>query len=294
MKKLMIPIIVLAVSFLFPILLVKAEGNSEEFKINSEFKCSKLKLKADTYISDYKYEDVTGDGVKDDIILVGYRRYDASCSLREKILVVVRDGNTEKYYAVSPGKIDGGISGSIFTGDFDGDRVSDIMVTIGTGGSGGCSWYSVFSFKKHRCKYLFEEEGFSKGFDFEVVYKDNYQIEVLNKSIKKLYVLDAENKKDTYTGLGIYSAEGRLLKLAKGSFDMISSLVPVDVDNDGVYELKSIQAVWGICHADTLGYAKTIWKYNSNKMEPQEFNILEFATPGNRQKKQKVIPVWAN
>lgn len=291
MKRLAIPVMALALLFIIPFYFVKAEEESSEIKINNEFKCSKLNLKKNFIILDYKSEDVNGDNIKDNIILIGQNPSEITCPLRENIRVVVQDCKTNRFYSISPGRLDDGYNARLFIGDFDGDRLNDVLVSIGNIGSGGCSYYSLFSFKKNKCKYLIDEEKFSRGLDYTVKYINDFRVSILNRYSKKLYIVNVENKKDTYTNLGIYKDSGELVKYTEGGYDFIGDLVPVDIDKDGIYELKTIQAIWGICHVDTLAYGKGIWKYSYNKMLLQNFELLEVARPGNREKLQKVIPV---
>lgn len=292
MKKILIPVMTLAFFLILPFYLLSAQEDNSKFKINTEFKCSKLKLKKDYIIIDYKFEDVSGDNIKDNIILIGHKFHDSNTSFIEDIKVIVQDGKTNKYYSISPGKIDKGFNAKLFIGDFEGDMVNDILVSIETGESKSCYYYSLFSFKNDKCKYLIDEEEFSKGLIYNINYINDFKVSITNISLNKSYILDVSNKKYTYINLGLYSDNGELLKENKGSYDSISSLVPIDIDKDGIYELKTIQTLRGVRYADTIGYGKAVWKYSCKKMMPQSLEFLEYASPGSREKFQRVIPVF--
>jgi hypothetical protein len=289
MKKILIPVIALALFLALPLYYLSAEEDNIEDKINTEFKCSKLKIRKNTFILDYKFEDVNGDNIKDNIILIGHKFDEHASLLIQEIKIIIQDGRTNKFYTISPGKLDRGYNAKLFLGDFEGDGVKDILVSIGTKGG---SYYSLFSFKNGKCKHLINEVEFSKGLAFNVNYLNDFKVSIINKDLNKSYILDVSNKKSTYISLGIYSNNGELLKGNKGSYDSISSLIPIDVDKNGVYELKSIQTIWGICQVDTLGYGKALWKYNGRKMALQNLEILRFASPGSKERFQRVIPVW--
>lgn len=288
MKKILIPVIALALFLLLPYYYMKAEQSNEEYKINSEFKCKYLKIGKDAIILDYKYEDINGDNLKDNIILIGYRTDKINPSAFRDIKVIIQDSYSKKYYAISIGKLNSGHNGKVFLGDFNGDRINDILVAVG---NGDCSYYSLFSFKSNKCKYLMDESVFFKGMTYNIDFINNFKVKVTNKNLNDFYLLDVNNKKNTYINLGIYLDDGRLLIKNKGSYKSINSLVPIDEDNNGIYELKCIQTIYGISNLDTLGYGKTIWKYNGRKMELKSYEFLEFASPGTKEKFQNVIPV---
>jgi|GEM_PF-3642513 len=288
MKKFLIPVIALALFLLLPFYYLKAQQNNEEFKINSEFKCRKPKTGKEAIILDYKFEDINGDNEKDNVILIGHRTDKINPSLLRDIKVILQDGGTKKYYSISVGKLNAGHNGKIFLGDFDGDRINDILVTIG---NGDCSYYSLFSFKNNKCKYLMDENLFFKGMNYNIDFINNFKVRIFNKNINDFYLLDVKNKKNTYINIGIYKDNGELQKENKGSYNIIRSLVPIDEDRNGVYEIKCIQTIWGINPLDTLGYGKTIWVYNGRKMELKSYEFLEFANPGSKDNFQKVIPV---
>lgn len=293
MKKILIPVMALALFFVVPNYYLSAQEDNSRFKINNEFKCPKLKLKKKYIILDYKFQDVNGDNIKDDIILIAYKYYEHDTSFIKDIKVIVQDGKTKKYYSISPSKLDRGYNAKLFLGDFEGDMIDDILVSIRTEGRGG-SHYSLFSLKNYKCKYLIDEEEFSKGLSYNVNYINDFKVRITNKTLSNLYILDVSNKKYTYINLGIYTNNGEVLKENKGSYDSISSLEPVDIDKNGIFQLKSIQTIWGITNVDTLGFGKVVWKYNGKKMTPQSFEFLEFASPGSREKFQRVIPVFSN
>jgi hypothetical protein len=290
MKKILIPLIALALFLWFPFCYLKAEGGNEEFKVNNEFMCKRLKIEKNTFILDYKFEDVNGDNEKDNIILIGNKFNKYNTSLIQNIKVIIRNGKTKKYYPISVGKFNSGYNARLFLGDFDGDCINDVLVTIGNGKG---SYYSLFSFKGNKSINLIDEDVFFKGLSYNINFINNYKVRIINKNLNSSYILDVGNKKGTYINIGIYDSNGKLAKKNAGSFDNISSLVPIDEDKNGVFEIKSIQTIWGVSSSDTLGYGKALWKYSGKKMQMQSYEFLEFATPGTKDKLQRVIPVLA-
>lgn len=293
MKKLLsIPVIFLALFFLYPISYVKAEQDDSEYKINNEFKNSKLKIKENTFILEYKYEDITGDNVKDNIILVGMKKNNPQDLYSDKIRLVIQDGNNKKFYKVLLGKIDYGYKSNLFIGDFDGDRVSDVLIGLSNDEKGESCSYSLLSFKNNKKHYMFKQDNFSKGLSFEVDFVDGFKANILNKHLNKYYLADLSNKRDTYINSRTYDNNGELVQDRKGSCSGLIELRPQDLDSDGTFELKGIQRFTGISQEDTIGYAKSIWKYEGSKFVLISLDVIPFAKPGNNQRIQRIIPVF--
>ena len=218
MKKLSkIPIIFLALFILIPFYTIKAEEPKREYKVGSSFAEPKLNLKKDTFIIDYKSDDITGDHIKDDIILVGNKNEEMMDIEREDIKLLIQDGKSKKYYKLSPGRFTAGSNGRIFLGDFNGDKILDIFISFCGRTSGDYPRYSLISFKDNKTKYLVEQEHFALGLSFNIDFVDDYKISVFNRELNKFYNVSAVNKKDTYSHLGIYDEKGELAKVQGAS-----------------------------------------------------------------------------
>jgi hypothetical protein len=286
-----VPIIILALFIVIPFYNIKAEERLEEYKVDSLLSVPKIKLKDNPYIMDYKYDDVNGDHIKDNIILVGSKNEELTDIERENIKLIIQDGKNKKYYKLSPGKFTRGNNGKFFLGDFNGDKVLDVFISICGEAAGEYPWYSLISFKDNKAKYLFEQQHFTLGLSFNIDFVDEYKISVFNRELNKFYKVDAANKKDTYSHLGIYDEKGELIKVQEGFSGAISELRPIDMDKDGVYEIIGIQSLSGVSSADIIGYAKSLWKCKDNSMKLLSLEILPYAKPGNLDKPQSVVPV---
>ena len=292
MKKIIkVPIIFFALLALIPFYKIIAEEPQEEYEIGSLFSLPRLNLKKDTVIMDYKYDDITSDNIKDNIILVGSKNEKLTDIEREDIKLIIQDGKTKKYYKVWPSKFTSGNNGRIFLGDFNGDSILDVFISISGRTVEEYPWYSLISFKDNKVKCLFEKQYLTLALSFNIDFVDDYKISVFNRELNKFYKVDAANKKDTYSHLGIYDEKGELMKVQEGFFDAISELRPVDVDKDGVYEIVGMQKLWGISSTDVIGYAKSLWSCKNNSMKLSSLEIVPYAKPGNLDKSQTVLPV---
>lgn len=292
MKKIIIvPVIFLALFFLLSFSSVKAKEDNSEYKINSQFISDKLKVKPNTFIMDCKKGDVNGDNIDDIILLLGYRRFGADNPWSEDIKVVVKDGKNRKFRKISVGKMDYGYNGHIFLGDFNGDRTADIFVDILRGGQEGEVCCSLISFKNNKQSHIFNENKFIKGLAFDIDYVDDFKINIFNKDVNKSCLVNTSGKKNIYIEEKVYSDEGEVLKEREGFSGSFLNLKAVDADSDGVYELEGIQKLYGICKADTIGYAKTLWKFEKDNMKLLKLNIIPYDKIESRKKKESVMPV---
>ena len=126
------------------------------YTINSIISIPELKLSKKTYISDYKYVDITGDKIKDHIILVGTKQ-NKNDIFFDNLNIILQNGKTKKFTKTS---IDinyaSGYNPTMFLSDLNGDKVPEVLVIMPTGGSGGMIIYSLISFKNNKIAYLFD------------------------------------------------------------------------------------------------------------------------------------------
>jgi hypothetical protein len=290
-KSIIIPIMVL-ILFCSPIN-IAAEDNSPSFKINDEFKPRKPKIKEKTFILDCDKHDINNDGIDDDVLLIGHKKDGVTSGFSEDIRIAIYDGNNKKYSLYGIGDLNSGYGGRIFLGDFNGDGSKDILVITHNQGSAGTSNYSLMTYKKGKVHHLFEQKDFSKGLSFEVDYIDGFKANLFSKDLNRFFTIDLNSRKYTYVDTGIYNKEGRLIEETKGEVGSLSELLPVDIDKDGIYELKGMQRVIGICNTDTIGYIKSTWKFENSRLKLSAVEFVPCAKPGGHQKIQRVMPVFS-
>ena len=203
--------------------------------------------------------DVNGDGIPDNIYLTGVKTIDSP--FIQNITLVIQDGRTGMVNCVQL-KSDAGYNPTLFLGDFSGDGIKDILISIASGGSGGIMYYYIYSDVGNIPQLLFDYNVYNNAYQYQVTYKDYYKVEVINitKGIK--FLIDISYRDPDYL-CEIYDAEGKLKAPIEGFVSPLSGLYPIDFDSDGVYELLTFQRISGRYAADALGYIQTILKWNN-------------------------------
>ena len=92
----------------------------------------------------YGVGDVTGDKVPDHVYLTGAKTPDSP--FIQQITLHVQDGRTGNITNVPlPKNANAGYNPYLFLGDFTGDGVADMLISIATGGSGGIMYHYLLS-----------------------------------------------------------------------------------------------------------------------------------------------------
>ncbi|GEN53624.1 VCBS repeat-containing protein [Halobacillus faecis] len=211
-------------------------------------------------ILSYAKGDVNGDLIPDQVFLVGEKTPDSPYITN--ITLVIQDGQTSIFYSV-PLKTNMGYQPRLFLGDFTGDGVDNILISMDSGGSGGYGYYYLYSFLNNQAQVLFDYETFDEAYEYEVTYQNQYKVEVLNKTLDLSFMIDLSNRDPEYLS-DIYNEDGTLKAPLQGSVSGLNTLYPIDFDGDGVYELFAFQRIIGQYNADGLGLVQTplTWKGN--------------------------------
>jgi len=205
--------------------------------------------------------DVTGDGIPDNVYLTGIRTPDSP--FVQQITLMIQDGSTGRFNNV-PLKSNAGYNPTLFLGDFTGDGVKDILISIATGGSGGTYYYYIYSNLMNVPKLLFDYEAFNQAYQYSVNYMDYFRVEVISEKSNKRFIIDISDRGQDYLN-EIYDENGMLKEPIEGWVDPVSGLYPIDFDTNGVYELMAFQQISGRFHADSLGYVQTTLRWDQNQ-----------------------------
>ncbi len=245
---------------------INAQNDADPFKVGEKFSVKELKMKEKAYVIDYKSEDVNGDKIKDSIVLVGDKEEKVGI-YADNLTIVIQDGATKKYSKIAQESF-GGYGGELFIGDFSGDKVKDIMVSAGTGGSGGIVNHLIATFKENKPTIIFGEKE-NEGLKLEGKFVDGFKAEIKFKDINKKITLDLSSNKEYYIEGNIYDTNGKLLTDVEPWIDAYSYLKPFEY-GDGSVELIGNQSISGSCHADRISNIETTLKYENGKWNIKE------------------------
>ena len=202
--------------------------------------------------------DVNGDGVEDVVTILGTPV--SETVYWENLHMTVKDGATGETTDVALAE-NAGYAPQLWIGALTGEEKNDIFVSTASGGSGGYSYYSVFTFKDGAYAPIFDTESFNAENAYTVVYQDNELVAVTNVATGVRYLVSLSGREADYLS-GLYNEDGTLKTATEGEVYPLGNLYPVDIDADGVYELVAVQDVCGLYHVDVLGNVLTVLEWN--------------------------------
>lgn len=253
----------------------KVDAENNTFEVGEKFTVADMKMGEKAYVIDYKLEDVTGDKIKDNIVLVGTKE-DKKGMFVDNLNVIVQDGNSKKYTKATYEYFGGyDCEDMMFIGDFNGDKVNDVMVSAPTGGSGGIVEHMIATFKDHKPSVIFTDKE-NEGVRIDGKYVDGYKAEVEFKDLNKKIELDVSANKEVYKKIKIYDNNGKVLEEVKPWIYPFSKVEPIDYDCDGLYELHAYQRIVGGWNADTISYVESILKFENNKWNTKQLNYSTY------------------
>ena len=222
----------------------------------------------------YASGDVNGDKIADEVFLIGVKATDSS--LIKDISLVIQNGATGMISRI-PLKENQGYNPSLFLGDFTGNKIKNILISIATGGSGGTYYYYIYSYVQNRARLIFNYNGYNEQFHYEVIYLDHYRVEVRSNKNHMRYLIDISLRGSEYLN-EIYYKDGRLKEPVTGWVDPIGGLYPIYYNSDQVYELLALQQIAGRYHADSLGFVQNILQWNRNMFVLERQEVAVFGT----------------
>lgn len=226
--------------------------------------------------------DVTGDGINDAILLVGYQSELGGLFCRSHE-VVVEDGATQKKATLDLGDLGAGYPGSLSVGELDGACGSEIVVAIPTGGSGGITNHFIVSARDGNVRMLVDAEELARGPKLDTRSLDHFTIELVDKSKGDRFLLglikpDESDEFDPYSEY--YSESGKLLQPIDICIDDVSAaeLAPID-GKSGLCEFVTYQKVWAIYHANSVGMIRTAWRYVDGELKIASIDVTPVLVP---------------
>ncbi|WP_134749875.1 hypothetical protein [Paenibacillus athensensis] len=220
---------------------------------------------ASTQVLQTEAADVTGDGRKDHITLIGEKGEDPGSPYFTQLRLVVAPGDGQAPISLA---MEGGYNPRLTLCDMDGDKLPELYVSADTGGSGGFVDHYLYSLRGGVAATL----PLPEPLQAEAAFKNSYKVKLKLKETGKVYTISLKDKKADYDQFGVYR-NGKLLKPFIVGVNDFGRLEPVDADGDGVCELEGVQRITGIANADTIAYITSVWKWRNHAWTPVQAAI---------------------
>lgn len=208
--------------------------------------------------------DVTGDGIADTIFLTGRGRSDNPIFF-EDVILNVTIGGSGRTITQSLAPDNTGYNPRFVLCDFNKDGVPDILTSIDSGGSGAFVFNRLYSVRGGQFRELFNVAAFNERFKGQVVYLNDYRVEITVPALDKRYFVDVSDRKEIYQGR-IYDQNGRLLEPTMGEVSDLNVLYPTQEGSS--CGLLALQRVIGLFGADSLGYLDTKFTWEEGGFVP--------------------------
>lgn len=228
------------------------------------------------YVIDTKIGDVTGDSIPDEVSLLGIQPSGSKGdNYFDDITLRVVDGETKKTTYLRF-RYNAGFSPKITLGDFTGNSTNDIFISINENPSTRTYFYYLFSFIDSSPQSLFNFIDFNNFSQYNVNFKDYYEVQISGINSNKEFLLNLGTKDDSYLSK-FYKPNGKLLHDVSGSVLPLGNLFPIDINDDNILELLAIQRIVSNNPNDTIGYIQTFLSFNGTSFVP---GLIMLATTG--------------
>lgn len=205
--------------------------------------------------------DVTGDREKDKIWLLGERSGESNKALYHNLYLVVEDAKAPEPNGENEAMISvrGGYVPKMKLCDFNGDRVTDILVSVRTDEKTGASDYYIYSFKDNKPATVPAPPVIQVSGRFA----DHYKAE-LTVDGRQTFTVDLRGRKTLYDQMGVYrdGSLERQVAVMPGPYSMLS---PTDIDQNGSCELHGVQRIGGVSELDTIAFIQSIWSWDNGQ-----------------------------
>ncbi len=232
---------------------------------------------ADEEVIESGEADLLGRGTPQQVQLVG-RKADFGTFYRDVYLNIF-DGET--LVASQPlDKMSGyyGVRKALFFGDFTGDQVPEVFVSLATGGSGGLINYRLVTWRDEQGVLLFGAAQ-NRGLSCTLTSADDWRLQVRTEQGGATLQLDGVVRRAEYRRLGYFDEQGKVLKPLPAFVAPFGWLEPEDRDGDGHYMLRGWQQLSGAYRADQIGWLESVWRYEHDAWTILNVNLGQRLMP---------------
>lgn len=209
-------------------------------------------------------EDITGDGIREDIIIQGIP-YQKSEKVYKKILLTVKFSNGKTYEKV----FEYGLNPKFKLIDFNHDGVKDVFLTVPRSENGDIKDYYLYTVNN----FVLTELPLPESMEIEGQFTNGYKAKITIPATNKTIVFDLMFKKDQYEALGMYQ-NGKLNEPTELVILPYGNVTPF-LTSDNKYGLSESQKISGASYSDTIGFVDSKWYFKEGKWMLYETDIRE-------------------
>lgn len=216
------------------------------------------------YVLNYEIDDVTGDGEKDMIIVIG-EKSEVSETNATNIDVVVYDTQNQEFIRGNLKKLNAN-KPKIYLKDVTGDGINDIVLIAENEDT--TNTVRILTISNGESKEIFKNKD-NRGLIFTGAFLDGFKAHITARKINYEKKIEINDKKENYITSGFYDESGRVT----GTKNNIttSGFTKVEfVELNDYYGIKTTQRIKGFDNLDILDQVDVIWKYENGTWNIKE------------------------
>jgi hypothetical protein len=197
------------------------------------------------------------DGSTDKVRLIALRKDDG---IYDRALLLEVVPASDSPFLITLSEDVRGFESRIELKNFTSSNKSEILLSV-KNGSGGTGRLILVEARGREGRVLYDSRTFKKP-TIKGRFFDNYRAEIFVQETGARTLISLLARKANYDRNLVYNeASGNLRTLVTLWWDQYSELQPMDVDGDGIYELKGICVLNGIGRSDPIAYVESTLKY---------------------------------
>ena len=213
--------------------------------------------------------DVDGDGAMEKVMLMGSPIVEKS-SYMGNLYIVSMDPHTNKIKGFVRPKDLGGYNAYLSLADVTGSGSPEVLVTAPSGGTAGIVDYRIIDFSGKEPREIFTKDN-NRGVSMVGSFLPDFKARLYFPGISKEVIVDLADEKEQYEHLSVYNKDGSLKASGVEPFVQdISSLVTLDINDDGIDDVITTQKVFGGTNVNGLGYVRTVWEYRAGTWQQRK------------------------
>lgn len=212
-----------------------------------------------------KIGNVKGKREEDIIYLLGNVEGKGKNAVYSNMQIIVSDGENGSMIDINLRGIRG-YNPKIALENFKIDKNKEILFTIEDKENNGYIIGEMYSIDSDKEVKIFDTGYYKRGEIYQVLYQDNYKVNLVDINTNINYLIDISKKDKAYLN-NIYDSNGKLKKEIFGKVLPVSEISPINLSRNDKIDILSIQKIIGINENDILGNLNCILSFKDIKFE---------------------------